>query len=147
MNSGCDHTPLQALHAAHGWSDHGQDMGEAEMLHEQAVLRGDHVADLELGELHARLGAAVARRRGQAVADRIGTDDEIPVGIERLARADHEIQTMVIAADGGDHQNGVGFVGVELAVRHIGNGKVLDHLAAFQREVARAVELVRRLLG
>ena len=62
------------------------------MLGEQPVLRGDHVADRELGELHARLRAAVARRRGQAVADRVGTDDKIFVGIQRLARANHEIK-------------------------------------------------------
>jgi len=54
---------------------------------------------------------------------------------------------MVIAADGGHHQDGIALVGVELAVRHVGNREILDHLAAFQLEVAHAVKLVRRLLG
>jgi hypothetical protein len=56
--------PLQRLHAAHRRADDGDDMIDAEVLGHQPALRGDHVADQELGELHAWLRRAVARRGG-----------------------------------------------------------------------------------
>src|SRR5262249_56527667 len=51
----------------------------------------------------------------------------------------------MIAADGRHHQDGVRFVSVERAMRHIGDREVLDDLPAFEREVSNAIELVRRL--
>ena len=80
------------------------------------------------------------------VGDRIGADDEIFLGVERLARADHEIEPVVIAGYRGHHQDGVGFLGVQRAVGNVGDREILDRLAAFQLEIAFAVELVRRLL-
>ena len=71
--------------------------------------------------------------------DRIGADDEIFVGVERLAGADHEVEPVMIAGDRRHHQDGVGFLGVERAVGDVGDREILDHLAAFQLEVAFAV--------
>ena len=88
----------------------------------------------------------IARRGRQAVGDRIGADDEILVGVERLAGADQEVEPVVIARDRRHHQDGVGLLVVERAVGDVGDRKVPDRLAAFQLEVAFAVALVRRLL-
>jgi hypothetical protein len=82
----------------------------------------------------------------KAVGDRIGANDEIFVGIERLAGADHEVEPVVIARDRGHHQDGVGFFGVQGAVGDVGDREILDRLAAFEFEVAFAVGLMRRLL-
>ena len=78
--------------------------------------------------------------------DRIGADDEIFVGVQRLAGADQEVEPVVIARDRRHHQDGVGLLVVEFAVRDVGDRKILDHLAALELEVAFAVGLVRRLL-
>jgi hypothetical protein len=138
--------PLQRLHAAHRRTDHGDQMLDPELLFHQAKLGLDHVADREFRELHARLRLGIARRCGQTVPDRVGADDEIFVGVERLSRADHEIDPVMISRDRRHHQDGVGFVGIQRAVGHIGDREVLDHFTAFEREVSLAVELVRWLL-
>ena len=113
---------------------------------EQAILRFHHVAHGEFRKTHARLGLGIARRGRKAIADRIGANDEVFVGIERLAGADHEIEAVMVAAQRRHHQNGVGFLVVELAVGDVGDREILDRLAAFELEVAFAIELVRRLL-
>jgi hypothetical protein len=38
---------------------------------------------------------AVARRRGQAIADGVGADDEVTIGIERPAGSDQKVQPMM----------------------------------------------------
>jgi hypothetical protein len=53
----------------------------------------------------------------------------------------------MIAADGGDHEDGVRLLRVQGAVRHVGDREVLDRLAALQLEVADFVLLVARLIG
>ena len=141
------HTPLQHLHAPHRGPHDRDDVRDPEVLGQQPVLRGHHVADEEARELHARLLLAVRGRGSQAVADGVGGDDEVLRGIERLAGADEEVQAMVVAADGGDHQHGVGLLRVQRAVRHVRDGEVLDDLAALERELAEPVLLVRRLIG
>jgi hypothetical protein len=83
----------------------------------------------------------------QAIADGVGGDDEVLRGIERLAGADEEVQAMVVAADGGDHQDGGGLLRVQRAVRDVRDGEVLDDLAALERELAEPGLLVWRLIG
>jgi len=138
--------PLQHLHAAHRGADHGDDVIDAKLLLHQAVLRLHHVADGEFRELHARLRLRIARRGRETVRDRIGADDEIFVGVQRLAGADQEIEPVVIARDRRHHQDRVGLLVIELAVGDVGDRKILDHVAAFELEIAFAVGLVRRLL-
>jgi hypothetical protein len=138
--------PLQHLHAAHRRTDHRDHVLDAEFFLHQTVLRLHHVADLKLRKLHARLRFGIARRSREAVRDRIGANDEILFGVERLAGADHEVDAMMVAAHSRHHQDRVGSAGVERAVRDIGNREVLDRLAALQCEIAFAVELMRRLL-
>ena len=82
----------------------------------------------------------------QPVGDRVGADDEILVGVERLAGADHEIEPVMIAGDRRHHQDGVGFLRVQRAVGDVGDRKILDRLAAFELEVAFGERLMRRLL-
>ena len=139
------HAPLQHLHAAHRGADHRDDVVDAEVVH-QLLLRGHHVADQEFREFHARLRGGVRRRGGQPVADRVGADDEVLVGVERLAGADQEIEAVMIAADGGDHQDRVRFLLVELAVRDVGDREVLDDFAGLELEIADLVGLMRRLV-
>ena len=93
-----------------------------------------------------RLRRRVARARREPVCDRVGADDEILVGVERLAGADEKIEPMMIAAHRRDHQDRIRFLGVERAMRHIGDGEILDRLAALERKIADAIELMRRLV-
>src|SRR5262245_28541603 len=53
----------------------------------------------------------------------------------------------MIAADGGHHQDCIGFLGVQHPVCDVGDGKILDNLAALELEVAHLIELVRGLIG
>ncbi|MGY4427533.1 hypothetical protein ACVWWO_000010 [Bradyrhizobium sp. F1.13.1] len=41
------------------------------------------------------------------------------VGIQRFARSDHEVDAMVISGDCGHHQDGIGFIRIQDAVRHV----------------------------
>ena len=69
------------------------------------------------------------------------------VGVQGLARTDEEVEAMVVPRQRCDHQDGVRPPGVERAVRHVGDGEILDDLAALQGEVAHLVELVGRIGG
>jgi hypothetical protein len=52
----------------------------------------------------------------------------------------------MVAADRRHHQDRVGFLLVQRAVGDVGDREILDHLAAFQRQVADLVGLVRWLV-
>jgi len=118
---------------------------DAKLVLEQLVLRLDHVPHGEARELHARLRLAVTGRGGQAVADGVRGHDEILGRVQRLAGADQEVEPMVIPGQRRDHQDGIRLLGVERAVRHVGDGEVLDDLSALQLEVTDLVELVGRI--
>jgi hypothetical protein len=120
---------------------------DAQLVLEQAVLGMDHVPDREPGELHTRLGLAIAGRGRQAIADRVGGHDEVPGGVQRLAGTDQEVEAMVVPRQRRDHQDGVRLLGIERAMRHVGDGEILDDLAALQGEVADLVELMGRIAG
>ena len=99
---------------------------------EQPMLGRDHVAQGEAGKAHARLGRAVRGRGREAVADRVGGDHEPARRVERLARADQEIEPVVRAGERGADQDGVRAVGVERAVGDVGLAVVDDRLARFE---------------
>jgi hypothetical protein len=48
-------------------------------------------------KLDPMLAAAVARRTGQSISDRIGCNNEILVGVERFSRTNQKINAMMIA--------------------------------------------------
>src|SRR5439155_512211 len=83
----------------------------------------------------ARLRLAVARGGGQPVADGVGGDDEVLRGVQRLAGPDQEIQPVMVAGQGRDHQDRVRFLGVQRAVSDVGDREILDGLAALELEV------------
>ena len=122
-------------------------MVDLEVLGEQPVLRADHVADGVAREPHPGLRGAGARRGGQPVSDGVGTDHEVPVGVERLARPDHEVEPMVVSREGGDHQDGVGPLRVQRPVGDIRDREVTDDLTALELEIAHGMTLVGRLIG
>ena len=74
-----------------------RDMVESQYRLMKEKLGIDHVADVEFRKLHARLRPGIARRGREAVGNRVGADDEIFLGIERPAGADHEVEPVMIA--------------------------------------------------
>src|SRR5262249_44508984 len=112
----------------------------------QAILRLDHVADRETRKHGAGLAFTVAGRSRQPVADRVGSDDEVLVGVERLARADQKIDAMMISSNRGRHQNRIILVLVQRPMRDVRNGKVLDDLPALELQITLLEQLVRRLV-
>ena len=107
--------------------------------------------------------------RAHAAADHIRADDEILLGIERAAGADHgfpparlaghrmHIGDMLIAGQRMADQNGVGAIGVEFAIGLVGDLERLKIDAAIERQRliraeqrqqrTRMVRLVRPLVG
>jgi hypothetical protein len=139
------YAPLQRLHAAHGCSGNRNHMIDAEVV-QQKLLALDHVPDRKFGEIRTVLALAVAGAGREPVADRISCNDEELVGVDRLARADEEVDAVVVARDGRDHQHHIGFVVVQLAMGDVRDREVLDDLAVFELEVANWVELVGRVI-
>jgi hypothetical protein len=66
-------------------------------------------------------------------------------GIEGPAGPDQVVESMMIAADRGDHQDGVRLVCIERTERDVGDLEVLDGLAALELQVALRIELMRRV--
>ena len=107
--------------------------------------------------------------RAHAAADHVRADDEIVVGIERPAGTDHglppaglagdrmHIGDMLIAGQRMADQNGVGAVGIELAIGLVGDleRRKIDAAIELQRLIraerrhqrTRMVRLVRALVG
>src|SRR5262245_50438571 len=139
--------PLQRLHAAHRRPDHRHELLDPEFLRDQALLRAHHVADVELRKLHLALRLAVRGRGREAVADRVGRDNEVLGGVERAVRADEVVDAVMVAADRGHHEDRVRLARVQRAVRDVGDAEVSDRAAALELEVAHAVRLVRWISG
>ncbi len=110
-----------------------------------------HVADGDHGERHgvgAAGGGIDGRRAGGAAASaqHVGADDEVAVGVERLAGADHVVPPAGLAgfvADAGgvrvaresvQHQDGVGFGGVQFAISFVGDFDWRQRGAAIERD-------------
>ena len=138
------HAPLQRLHPAHRRAGDGNQMPHAEVV-QQTALTFHHVAQGKVRERRAMLRRAGARRRGDAIANGVGADDEQVVGVQPFARPDQVVDPMMVAADGGHHQHSIGLGGVQRAGGHVSDAEVADHLPAFQRQVADAVSFQARL--
>ncbi len=145
------HGPLQHLHAAHRSADNAKQRIDAEAV-EQHRLRAHHV-----GNGHDRkiqppwlAGGRVGRSRpgrAHAAADDVGADDEVTVDVERQPVADHvlppsrlarhrmHVCDMLIERQRMADQNGIGALGVELAIGLVGDLE--------RREIDAAVELQR----
>ena len=143
--------PLQRLHAAHRAADHAEQRVDAEAV-EQHGLRAHHVGNGDDREIQPpRLaGGGIDRGRpgrAHAAADHVGADDEVAVGVERPAGADHgvppaglaghrmHIGDMLIAGQRMADQNGVGAIGIEVAIGLVGDLE--------RREIDAAIELQR----
>ena len=98
---------LERLHAAHRAADGGQQLADAEVVEQQHlgvhhVLDGDH---REVGAVGPAGGRVLGRgpRAAAAAADDVGADDEVLVGVQPLARADHHVppaRALVVARRG-----------------------------------------------
>jgi hypothetical protein len=83
---------------------------------------------------------------GLCVAKCIRTDDEVLVGVERPAGADHVIDLVMVQSEAMHEKDRVVLCGIELAVRHIRHPEVRNYPAALQRKFAEICDLVRRLV-
>ena len=145
------HAPLEDLHAAHGAADDGQPPGDAQLVGHRG-LGADDVADGDHREVGAvgLAGGRVDRRRPRgalATAQHVHAHDEVPVGVDRPAGADHVLPPPVrrvaralatgdvaVAGDGVAHQDGVRPGRVELAPGLVGDGGALELPTALQHE-------------
>ena len=117
-------------------------------LVQQPALHLDHVADgdgREVAAVGLAGGGVDAAGAGgaAAAAQQVGADDEVAVGVNRLARADHDVPPagivllvvlgdVRVAADGVADQDGVVARGVELAVGLVGDGDAGELAAQLQ---------------
>ena len=165
--------PLQRLHAAHRAADHGKQRVDPQAI-QQHGLRAHHVGngdDRKIQSPHFAGGRIGRGRPGRAhaAADHIGADDEVAVGIERAAGADHgfppaglaghrmHVVDVLVAGQRMADQNGVGAVGVEFAIGLVGDLERGEIDAAIERQRlvraeqrdlrTRMVRLLRPLVG
>ncbi len=141
---------LQHLHAAHGAADHREQFPDPQMI-KQKPERADHVADCDHRKIKppgpAGLRVGFARAGGaHAAAQDIGANDEVAIGVEDLAGADHHFPPAGLAGDrmGLGHvlipgkrvadQDGVGAVFVQGPVGLVGDGEVDEIDAAVQAQ-------------
>ena len=143
---------LQHLHAAHRAADGGEQLADAQVV-EQQHLRVHHVADgdhREVGAVGLAGGGILRRRPGAAAAaaDDVGADDEVLVGVEALARADHHVppaRALVVGAvPAGDvrvagervrDQDGVVLALAQRAVGLVGERERRQRAAALEGEL------------
>ena len=153
--------PVVGLQRAHRGAGDGMQPADAEAFH-QSLLDIDEIADADDREVHAPglAGVGVHGRRsggdGAAghveVHQRVGGEDEVLVGVDRLARADDPVpvarrlvlrlvlaEGVAVAGEEMRDQDGIGAVGVELARGLPADLHALDRPAA-ERRVARHLE-------
>ena len=152
---GVEDRPLERLHASERAAGHRREPLDPELVQERA-LGPHHVGDGDHGEVGAVRPARrrVERRRPRgpaAAAEQVRGDDEVPVGVERLAGADHPVPPAerltgrAVAVVGpeavaGALLRGLGREagGVRVAAERVADE---DHVVALRRQ--RAVGLVR----
>ncbi len=165
--------PLQRLHAAHRAADHAEQRLDAEPV-DQHGLRAHHVGNGDDRKIQPPqfAGGGIGRGRpgrAHAAADHVRADDEVTVGIERAAGTDHgfppaglaghrmDVGDVLIAGQRMADQDGVGAIGIELAIGLIGDleRREIDAAIELQRLVdaelrhqrTRMVRLMRAILG
>ncbi len=129
--------PLQHLHASHRAARHRKQRLDAEII-EQHRLGADHVAhsnDRKV-ETPRHSGCRIGRSRpgtAHAAADDIGADNEIALGVDRLAGPDHGlpptrlaghrmiVDGVLVAGQRMANQYRIAACGIERAVGLIGN--------------------------
>ena len=89
---------------------------------QERALRAHHVGDRDHGEVRAvrPAGRGIERRRpgrAAAAAEQIGADDEVAIGVERLAGADHAVPPAEAAAAIGVAAVRVAILGGETVAR------------------------------
>jgi len=153
---GIGRRPLQRLHAAHGAAGDAEELVDLQML-DQELLGPHHIGDGDDGEAEAegpaRGGVCVPGPGGpQAAPQHIAADDEIALGVERPAGADHLLPPAgpaghrilpdqeLVAGQRMADQDGVGARRVQLAIGLIGDGKGAEFDAAIQRHAALLAE-------
>jgi len=153
--------PEQSLHPAHGAADDRVELGDAEVADDHA-LGADDVPQRDLGE-EAPEAAAGPGVDGQgtggtlAAADAVHADDEEAVRVDGLAGPDEHIpparldvvrpvaaRHVVVAAERVRHEDRVGLVRQQGAVRLVAQGQFGQDPAQFQRERLGRVEIPER---
>ena len=129
--------PLQHLHAAHRAAGHRKQRVDLELV-EQHRLRPHHVADGDDRKFQTPRLAGVRIGRGRparahAGAEHVRADDEVALGVDRLAGTDHGLPPaglaghrigtchMMVAGQRVADQHRVGAGGVERAVGLVGD--------------------------
>jgi hypothetical protein len=141
--------PLQRLHPAHGAAGDAEELVDLQVI-DQELLGPHHVGHGDDGKAEAEgpagRGIGVARAGGaHAAAEHIAADDEVALGIERLAGADHLIppagpardrmladQELIAGQRMADH-DGVGAGGIQPPIGLIGDGEGAEIDAAIER--------------
>src|SRR5579885_1917252 len=77
--------PDPGMHAAHRGAHEQPEVIDFQRLGEQKVLRFDHIVIVVMRKARVQPIAGLA---GMAGTDSIGKDDEVPAGVEKLARAE-----------------------------------------------------------
>ena len=158
--------PFQHLHAAHRPADDAEQLVDAEMV-DEAHLRIHHVADGDDGEIQPVWLACVRvdrcrTGRAHAAAENVWADDEVAVGIDRLAGADKRrpptrllgygvlAGDVLVAGQGMADEDGVRLGGIERAIGLVGNGDRRQELIAGKPQrlaLGQAQNLARRPVG
>jgi hypothetical protein len=159
--------PFQHLHAAHRAADHAEQVGDAEPVDEPG-LGAHHVADGDHRKVQpvGAAGGGIDRcrpGRAEAAADDVRADDEIAVGVDRLAGADdgfppaglarHRMTAghVLVAGQRMADQHRVGAIGVQPTIGLIGDVERGEHAAIVERQplafgkVGNETRLCRRL--
>ena len=153
--------PQQSLHPAHGTADDRVELGDAEVADDHALGAND-IPQRDLREKPPE-AAAGPRVDGQgaggtlATADAVHADDEEAIRVDGLAGPDEHIpparldvvrpvaaRHVVVAAQRVGHEDRVGLVRQQGAVRLVAQGQLRQHPAQFQREGLGRVKILER---
>ena len=99
-------------------------MGNAESLGYELVLCLDFIPWLVRRKAHLQPAVARAGRMLEVrlrIPELVTADDEVLVRVERLARADQVIQSMMVRAEAVQKQNRVVLGGTQLSVSDVGH--------------------------
>ena len=131
------------LLAAHRPAIDEGDTLDAELLGQQTVLDSYVVS-----HRHTREASAIVRwtdiawRGGQAIAEHVWDDDEVPLQVERAARADQPFRVVVLGAVGSRIHDRIAARRIKSAVRRVGELRIPQGESGLERYVAELEYLV-----